>query len=118
MATAHPVIVTSIKLDIADMIKKQRDLWVNKGFSQGQAINGIAKAMGKTPAFVYSQLSITELPNEIVGIMRTKPIAIALALKVWKDSEGNIRQAKNTLLLAFEKAKYEGASKVMPKHLN
>ena len=116
--TTHPVIVTSFKLDVADLIKKQRDSWVSKGFSQGQAINAIAKALGKTPAFVYSQLSVTELPSEIVGLMRTKPIAIALALKVWKDSEGNIKKAKDTLLLAFEKAKFEGANKVMPKHIN
>ena len=118
MPGINPVVVTSIKLDIADLIKRERDLWTRKGFSQGEAVVGIAKAMGKTPAFVYAQLSVTELPNEITGLMRVKPIAIGLALKVWKDSDGNIAKTKETLLLACEKAKFEGAKKVMPKHIN
>ena len=117
-STLNPVAVTSIRLDIAEMIKKERDMWLNKGVPSSEAINSIATAFGKTPAFVYSQLSVMELPSEIIGMMRSKPITIGFAMKVWRDTNGDAAKTKEILLTALANAESAGAKKAMPKYLN
>lgn len=116
-ATTDPVVVTSIKLDIAELIKKERDALTRQGQSHGEAIGHIAKAMGKTPAFVYAHLSIMELPTAILSLMRHKPVAVGFAMKVWKETKGDIEKSKKILLSALANAEMVGARKAMPKHL-
>jgi hypothetical protein len=106
-----------LPIEVACNIKELYDLLEARGTPKMEAYETIANAYGKTVTFVYSHLSYMELPSQVIGLLKSEPIAVSIAMDAWKKTKNDTAKTMQILTDALERSKLAGKKKVMPKHL-